>query len=531
MRVTVRKILPEASIEYNVTPFLDETNQQTLTQEIEIKAFERTVSDVQFSLSNLTGEFDDIFSNVRADYLFEVCQYNDADECRFWGYIDLKHLKFSLRDRYASFMALSSQKRFLENAKSAHLFFPATYGGSESITLDELFRYEIDQTGIHDYGRNFRGFDLGSFGSERVQWQRGPLSRGIGMFEDLSRNTTWNDLLKALALWFNAEFYVDPATRKLMMLRRLVVLNDRQVDLDPILCDDEDIDSNALADRVDYVKSIGIYITKAPSYASSKRLSVPDGFKNGVPWGAYEYCVGYEDGSGDAILSEIVTIDLTTRHAHVIDPLYGERKYTITLRIPVPENWTGTFKVYRTSYGLFGGFKLVGSSYADAETTFTDTMSDGNWPNQPGMTAASKRVMAWYRIDEFTNDLDVIYDVPRGRNTPMGTIQELIPQLKWVDPASPSVEKGEDVAAVYNFFTNRRAYFDAADLRNRWADLFRTRRLVQCKVRGTDWAIGDSVISKSSFFPNDLTADRRLVIRRATCDLINDTSKLELVTV
>lgn len=523
MKLTIQKIRPTVGSVLDATRYLDETERQLVRQEIEFNAFRRTIPDISVSLSDLSDTFTTLFSGFKRTHLYEVCVYDDTGRRRFFGYIDPDSLTFYLRDRYAKFNAYFCLKRFWDKAKTTKLFFPHWGTFSTTITLAEFFRYEADQTDISDSHTTFLGIDTGDFATETIA---GHVSGVRGCFYNLNRDTTWDEIMQAFSLWYNAEFYIDPETRILKMVHREDVLNDRQVDIDSRLCDDQEIVVSALQrDRVDYVKAVGWYKLQAPTFVKYTQIDYNPWLYYGLDAGTHYYCVTYEENGIETLITDVLGVTIPLVDAS----LY---RYTVTLRIPVGPGGAAVARLYRAdATDVTGEFRAVWAATVSTETSVTDSLArvfQSQMPMRPENVA--KTVEAWYGFNEDTGAWTETLDLDGGLATPEGTVFNIIPSLRFLDYANHAVEYPPDPFVTFYFFGNQ---FSTAieKYRTRWADLFRTRRRVSCKVTGIDWEVGDSVVSAKNFFPNDLTPDKRLVVRKAVCDLMANETDLELVTV
>jgi hypothetical protein len=528
MRVTIQKIGPTVGTVLDATPYLDETEKQMLTQELEFNAFQRTMPDVSFSLSNLSDTFSTLFSGMRVTHLYEVDVYDDTGRRRFWGYVDNKTVTFLLRDRYAKLSAYSGLKRFWDKAKTTKLYIPTTgdpFG--KTVTVSYCLWFQMISTDIRENFTTFLNLDLGDFANETIRGYDGANYRGT--FQNLKQDTTWYDLLTAFSLFYNAEFYIDPEDRSLRMVHRTSILNDRQLDLDDRLCDDEDVEATAVdSKRVDYLKSFSWFTVAAPSMAY-KPTAIGDGnpwIPYGVQAGTHYYKVVYYTNGQPVMISDVLEVSVPTVPS-------GSSGWKIWLNIPAHPAGAGDRQVYRSDPidpegGWYLAYSLAPSDAADkviGDVVHWDFLHlAAQIPN------VDRRVEAWFSWDEITGNWTTIVDAPKGANTPTGTVFNIIPALHFMNPYNRDVQTEDDPFNVFDFFMQR---FNTAEeyTRTRWADLFRTRRTVKCKVTGTDYEVGDSVVSSMGLFPNDLTADKRLVIRKATCNLMENTSHLELVTV
>lgn len=527
MRLTIQQIRPAAGSVFDATPYLDETEKQIVTQELEFNAFQRTMPDVSFSLSNMSNAFTTLFSGMRKTHLYEVDVYDNAGRRRFWGYLDNQTLTFLLRDRYAKFSAYSGLKRFWEKAKTTKLHFPDGPLFGRTVTLVDFLTYQMFATNIRENFTTFLGLDLGEFATEVIRGY--DTADYKGTFQNLNRDTTWYDLLTAISLFHNAEFYIDPEDRSLRMVHRTSILNDRQLNIDDRLCDDEEVESTAIdSKRVDFVRGYGWYAVGGPTEAYKPEMvdTLQYGYPQfGLGAGIHYFIVTYYTNGQPAMISDMLKIELPTPQ-----PLHN---WKVWLRIPAHPAGLGERMVYRSDPAdPMGRWYLVYEIGANdaLEKVISDSM---NWmflQKQAEKPWIDRHVQAWYSFDELTGDWTQIVDAPKGQNTPEGLIFDIIPALHFMNPYNRTVALEDDPYNVFDFFLQR---FNVAEeyTRVRWADLFRTRRVVKCKVTGIDFEVGDSVVSSMGLFPNDLTADKRLVIRKAVCNLMDDTSQLELVTV
>jgi len=520
VRITIQKILPTAGSVLDVTPFLDETQKQIATQELEFNAFQRTMPDVMASLSDMDGTLTTFFSGLRASDLIQCELYDDTGRRRFWGYVDTRTVTFLLRDRYAKFTAYSGIRRFWEKTKVTKIFIPTVIEYAVPITFQEFFRYQLDVTNLSEGNSLFLGFDLGDYATETLRGRDHEYYKGT--LQNLSRDTTWFDMLTAMSLFHNAEFYISPEDRKLHMVRRVSVLNDRRLDLDDRLCDDEEIEASAIdAKRVDYLKSFSLFSLPAPTMTYK-----PNAVIGGIAAGIHYYIVVYDVNGISAMKSAVLTITLET-------PPDWATGWQVWINIPAHPSGIGARHVYRSSHDDGDGWMRKVTTI-DANDALDKTILDMSpWQviaNNEIYPPIDDRVAAWFSFDELTGDWTTIPDAPKGMNTPQGTIFDIIPTLHFMSPYNRSVQLEDEPANTFDFFMRR---FDPSDetTRTKWADLFRTRRLVKCKVTGIDYEVGDSVVSSAGLFPNDLTADKRLVVRKAACNLMDNTSQLELVTV
>jgi hypothetical protein len=112
------------------------------------------------------------------------------------------------------------------------------------------------------------------------------------------------------------------------------------------------------------------------------------------------------------------------------------------------------------------------------------------------------------------------YDIQSSEDAiaPPGKIFEFKTHLK---DAEGKVLKVSDLVQLFN------NNFDI-DL---WKPFFLTHRKVTTEVKGTNYAVGDSMISDKNLFPNDFTNDRRMVIKNSKIHLNKKYTEIEAFTI
>lgn len=528
MKIVWSQILPEPaypSIDDMVLhPFLDDEAEQVITQELERTAFQRTMPDLHLALSNLTGTFNTRLAGIRAGDLYEVCVYDDLLRCRFWGYIDNESIRLKRVSEWMEFDAYSALSRFWDKAKNSR--FPTAHGWPETVTITYLVGILDFICNLSDSGRNFRGLNFGTFAAESVRGGYTSTTYGnLGRAEDLAAETTVEDVLRAIAMWYNAEFYIDPDSRQLKMVARSTILNDRKVDLAERLLEDEEITVAALdSETIDYVYAYA-YAGTPPAIDSTYRTTGVVGGVKGLFNGLHSWIVTYVIDGKEMFRSRQFDYTLTDA--------MGGPPYGVRLRIaPGPSVTASRYLYRRDANDKTGTYRLCFGVAGNALVTVSDEAGIGLIFYNAALPNLDMTVYGWYRYDEETDSWAApIIDMPVGQYPPRGKILDINPQLRFFEYGTKDQLRDYSPREVFAFFLSN---FDinADETRDRWRDVFRTRRLVTCNVSGIDWEVGDSVIcSKWDIIPQDLTIDKRLVVRRSAINLNSETSVLDLRTV
>ena len=531
MKVTLQKVRPSSGAILECLPFLDNSAQQTVTSELERTAFQRMYADLHFTLSNLSDTFTTYFRSLARTDLLEVCVYDDTNRRRFWGHVDSESVTFRLRDKWVDFDAFSTMKRFWELAKLTELYQPSVVGlggwFDTTVTLSNLLNYQAVYTPIRDGGTTFSAINLGDYASVLVRGYRNSTDYGNqGRFQDLKPGTTWFEYLNALALFFNAEFYIDPETYEFRMVQRGTVLSNTLTDLDVILMDDEEATVRLLDSKTcDYIYSFGSLPTSPPAIARYEPAGESFGGRNGLAAGVHAWIITFVIGGSECLRTERVEFTLPSAGA----------PHKVWLDIPLgPVGCTGRRLYRKDANDRTGTFRQV--KYWNDNTTIStyDTTGIALLAVSPVMPYIVNTVWgenAWYSFDEKTNIWgDPVIDIPKGVNKPTGIILDITPQLLFTEPGNPLQVLEYDGGSVYKHFLAN-FNIDESATRTRWVDVFRTRRIIGAKVNGTAFDIGDSFVSAKNLFPNDFTTDNRMILRKAESELLSKTSRLSLMTI
>lgn len=532
MMVTLKKMGVSPEVLMDVTPFLDEEARQIVVQELERTAFQRTLPDIRLRLSNADGDFSTLFSGYKATSEFEVCVYDDDAARRFWGFVDNESVLFTLVGEWAEFDAYSTLKRFWEKAKTTKIFNLNGVLGfidrGETVTLQSWLGSQIAFSRLHDEWKLFRALDCGAYANEYIRGYGNSVTWGnYGRAQDLNPETTFDELLKAIALYYNAEFYIDPSSQSLKMVQRGTILNDRQVNLDDVLCDDEEIEVLGLDEATaEYIYTMATVEVDAPTYNDVRDSGEAAGAYKGLHAGTHYWLVTYVMNGVEVFRSQQLS--------KTLDPVpHGWTAYEVLLDIPAGPAGTERRILYRKdAYDTTGTFRIVGNiPNGNSPTQVWDAVGIGLLYSNGILPQIDGSAGAWYHFDESDGTWDdPIVDIPAGENTPPGKILDVSPKIQFTEPGRKDLLRAFSRRDVYAFFL--KSFNIGEELtRLRWQDVFRTRRLIRAKVEGVDWEIGDSLVSEKGSFPNDFTVDKRMVVKKATVDLNDETAILEARTV
>ncbi len=251
-----------SSEKMDVTPFLDASKDITLTQERERDAFQRSFSDLKLYLSNLNGNFYDYFLGQPAGTMWDVDVIIDEVSDRglsvrniFSGVIGASvgaykadTIKFTIDDEKAQLQGYTLDKLFWKVASTTGAALPLVKYVRSRIasainhaTVNDVLTTLIGQT---TFSGIVRGIDAGIYAARPmdafVMLAAVDNVRPRGTFIDnhnvppsmsLDPSTTVQQVLNAMALYYNAQFYIEPATKVLTMAPRAGILNDLEIDI------------------------------------------------------------------------------------------------------------------------------------------------------------------------------------------------------------------------------------------------------------------------------------------------------------
>jgi len=533
----------------DITEKLDADSDLILTQELERDAFERVVDDVRLKATNLDGFFGTLFLSTLGTTRWIVTISEDA-RVLFKGEIDNTSIDFGLVQEWVEFDVFSFTKVFWDRAKTTKLLDPR--GGTfielstEYTTVEDVLRRELGRGTTLARGQVwedlFTEFDVDStYKDRRIRgWtnSRDTEVTNFGRYRELNPNTKVEELLQAMSIYYNAEFFIDPETEKFTMRKRGSVLNDLKTDVDDIVLDDAPISVRWLDDRkYDYIHlALRITQTENVEIDSISLFQPTTGTGTGLKKGGdYSYRVTTIINNEELSAGEPVFIGLplaATAPASFV--------WQVKLKIPVFAFEAASRRLYRTDSSGEEPYYLLKEFKENETTEFTDQLGDAFLILLPvlGDVVLEAVVGVWLRYDESAGTWDSLIVEKEGvENTPVGEIFDVTPELRFMEPTekfAALVERGFRLSDQFFFFGAENSNDDNAlqVYREQWIDVFRTKRKIVTSVKGLKFRIGDSMVSKNGLFPNDLTLnDKRMLIKRSSNNLTQERTTLELLTI
>lgn len=517
----------------DVTNQVDNDTAPVLTLEQERDAFERVVSDISFRLNNFGGKFNGFFSNVNASNRW-VVSVRENGKRLFYG--DLDNPQIHLTIGWMNCTGLALMKRIWKRMQNQALPRNTAYANTmwEYHTLQEVIR-DILYYGFPE----IEGIDIPTeYASRLIHYNSSPTTAQAdraGVFLNLNPMTTIADFFNACAMYYNAEFSIDPETNYFMMRRRNAILTDTEKNLSELIIDTDDIELD-LFDQygIDYVHYYS-QILEFPAPIFSELVLADTGIAQNpyvMTGGTYQYVLTYEkDGvesdPSDFVSVEVPAVNYTTR-----------QQYWVKLTLPVFPFPNVRRRLYRshlndseTRYVMVAEINPDGSGNS-LETTLTDNLPMNLVKMNPSsytFLQTGRKIVAsmWIRYNELTGSWDApIYDTNGHTFPPTGTIFEVLPKLAFVDPDNPGSDKAFALYDIWNFFGQEggvnEGYMD-------WVDMFKVKRRIKTMVKGTDHRLGDSFLITRPI--HNMSLAGKYIVKKCTTDLIKKESKIELLSV
>ena len=521
----------------DITPYIlaDQTNGP-LAQELERRAFQRSVDDVTFTLSNLRGVFTAFFFTTDPTTHWLIEGFTDTRRT-FQGFIENTTIKFSVDTQQVTFTAFSKTKKFWDRAKVLRFSTPDfqipdpfenTMGYLTYEDLQFVLNSAAEVTNLSSSGLLFTGIDCGRYASRQIRWWSDNAKAGNeGRIRDLDPTTTWNDFLQACAMEYNAEFFVDPLDGVLRMASRgkplLPLASARS--LDGLFIDDSPIDESWIDDqRIDWLAIMSVVRQPAPYFSGFVAMptgGISVGFAPGqvaryistVLIGTKEICESLEfdytmppaTGPTDSGVHWIkITVPPTPIAGATSQSLYHYVDYERTLA-------NGT--------KMPPGFYLLKNEIPVAGISVTDAPLTGGAILLPSLPTAYQ---IWESYDEQGGGWTTI--INSGQSAPDGEIMEVNPQLTFI----VSGQKVTDPYWTFCFF-GKAIDFTSPDIRDDWVDMFRAKRGVLTHVKGTDYRLGDPFVSVQLNLPI-WGSPNYLIARKASVDFLKEETELTVLT-
>ena len=434
----------------DITEYLDDEADIELSQELERRAFQRTVDDVTLKCSNLGEEFSEWLSPASATSRMpgngSKIIIKDGDRILFRGEIE-RPIHFDINSEWVTLDCFSMTKQLFDLAKSTRVSKSVPTGHEDDLftTVQDLIQREVS---MERFGHLINGYQIsddpinGKFASRQIRfwgYTADPSIGNNGRYKDLDPTTTVDELLKAMTVYYNADIFIDPETELLVMQKRNGVLNDLNHQLDDQVEEDDEFGIQVYDEgQVDY---LALAFDLATPSAPVPTKTQPPSAGRGLDMGRYKWVCTYVYRNG--------IIDLESNLSAESDQLAQNSggKLSVYVTVPLgPPDCTGR-NIYRTKNGGIGRFYLAGTIGNNSDTFFVDETPNADLQVPARDTNTSG--MVWLRYDEEAGIWDdLIIGDALGLNVPIGDIFDLTPHLRFL--AKP-FGYGQEIAAIYSY--------------------------------------------------------------------------------
>jgi len=246
MDLFIYRFNPNAT--FNITRSLDNDSSIILAQETEREAFVRAVDDVHVRFSNLDGLAKSIFgTDLPASVEWRLYIVEGAG-IRFHGIVDKESIEFDPLEEWCDFDAFSLLREVWERCGQVKIVtrpFDNLEKRALYTTLSVVAERQLRHAGCFGSATALavlHSADFGVFASKRIRgWADGTaidLIGNEGRFRELDPQLTVKDFLEGVALYYNAEFYVDYNGAILRMVARNTALSQIFANIDGALVQD-----------------------------------------------------------------------------------------------------------------------------------------------------------------------------------------------------------------------------------------------------------------------------------------------------
>lgn len=345
-----------------------------------------------------------------------------------------------------------------------------------------------------------------------------------GRYADLADDTSIEELLKALEIFYNAEFAIDYSVKTLYMKRRHTPNISAVKSIDGLVCDGDEIKHYIEdEDKYDYLYTV----TKAvEAPAPLATITEPSGYSSSIfyrkPTDRIYYVSNVIDDK-EVALSKPLKVSLVWKE---IENQAGAYYTTQLVTLSIPPGLAGTTKRYIYSnvcgHEDLGIYKRKEINNNDA-TTWEDlggyTTKIPDWLQEP--------VAGWIGYDENTQAwTDPILDVFNGVNRPEGKkIFEVYPQLRFVNTISRSPINSQTLFDIFCFFGKDTTL---ESVKENWIPLFLTKARLECPVNSTEFEIDDEITKPKYPFLNALSSKNFRVVK-ARVNTRTEETQLEMI--
>lgn len=507
----------------DITGFLDNESDLLLSQELERDVFERTVDDVHLRASNLTGLFTNIFSPVLATTKVELRVVSDANRVLFIGFVKLTTVRFDVKGEWVGFDTFSLTRAmwdFMAGAEIGVLFPvpPPIPLSQEFISLYATLSYLFLRSNLLSQGI-IVGLDLGVYTNRSIRaYLDSTVYGNEGRLRELNPEMTLKELHEAMAIYYNAEFFVDAATRTWKMVKRNSPLVAVATSIDYAIRDDEKIQVQWIDEnKKDYIYTFSLVNRNPPELVRTLEVTTVD-----ITRGQHYY-----------IITDIVD-DVEVVKS---DPPLGVYVWTTAensffrIEVSIPPSIDGTTRrcLYRfdvnNAYGL--GYRRVQIIEGNAATTHVDRRSHTEFGSLIPIPVISNKHSAWIGYDEASSAWRApILDIFGGTNRPVGEIFDVRPRMQFTTIGQPGELQPYNPAHVLKFFASDNTI---ENIHEQFLEMFLTKRKALVPVVGTDFKLGDVYTSQLISNTGGLSNRTQYLVKKATNNLTKEESKLEMI--
>jgi hypothetical protein len=517
-----------AVVTTDVTPEILSSGQVIITQELERGAFQRVVDDFHIEGSDLTSVFNTIFAGIEpTDKIY--LQVTHGGRGLFYGQVNSPSVERDNQNSSMMFDCFSATRTFWDAVQQLKVrrtdtpSYPTGYVWLEGLFNRELLsRHQLKSKNI------IKEIDIREYTTRYIRdWiLTGSAAVDAGMFRNIDPELTWADLLKAMAVYYNAEFWIDPDTNYLRMSPRNSILSATIRSLDGHVINPGFKTVYLDSEQIDYL------------YTFTKTLGKPDPIfglthnEGGIGmWHSGESCslkytwVFEQDG---------VEIESTPSDpiGFAIEDVQDDNDNWIwhgQINFWLPAAPTGVKRrklylswqaVHGEIPGSSGGLYRLCEMYVDGNAQAMGILYIESPPSGTPAPTTVPPVSAWQRFTAAGGWDAPIPDYGNGVGAPGGKILDVRPQIKFTPLDDMTTVYAYNPVATFNFFNND---MTIDIMRTQYLDLFLPLMRAVFKVDLMDLRVGDGVSLMS--IPGARRSEN-LLIKRAVVDAIAEETEL-----
>jgi hypothetical protein len=487
-----------------------------VTQERERAEFQRAHSDVSFIVSNLENKFVDFYRPDESQTRWEVA-VKEGGRNIFLGEIDNPSIEISLNEDKVHLTAFSKTKMFWDWAKITKIksligFWTTGTGYTfppELATIQGIIEFNLDNDELPE----------GIFDDIQIDANISGKWVSLGVYLNLTIETTIGELFEAMAIEYNAEFYIDEDLRTLKFSPRLYIDNDRKLDISDLIIEEDGVSVKLYDDnKKDYIKLNSP--VERPSIVANEIMWLDNSLSlsNQIHYDIrFLVTAVLEDGTeivSPGIGAEIgawLELDWLRVQLTVL-PAMGAKSYKLYMvRISHKDDAKDPTPYY---VGQIGDASVVTDSgytwyhYVNCQPSLDGYEEDLliDFSNVEKMPVTPNYYPYCYSIDAETGLL--VKSVES-----QGDGLEIVPKLSFQDSKFTAI----------SFFGKP----DDAEMLARWSGVLSNKSRLICSVSGLDFKIGDSI----KYSALQLPVKKDFVIRKAMQERSEDKTQLEAVEI